>query len=690
MYVRQSDEISKKEVLHYLGGQHCFQCDCHKTLLTIDVVRSGFMCSITVLGRKCSKKSLYRCPESGCSAAVCREHFSKLCSDTPVFVPEAITTEQNNACPTSSSNTNGNESPSVLSEMLSSQSSTRLHLITDAGLQDETPNLVTDSGIKPIDVTAGSKATSAPLHVLLNGFCHVKQSVQYPYKPGRKFSRFFQNVAAKFHASSVPLFQPEGNLFPSIFWKQNNDGAFVGAIPFHLLDNRTNNKRFGFHGLEEHMHLRVKGHSLLTSSSSNYVNFAFDCVLNLKLHKHHTDELFKRGVQNLIINNNHVTTFPANTSNMKFDQADTRLNVNQLAAAMATETPHLFVTITANFKQTPGLSRLYCSIDSMFDTAEKELKSAAVQACMVIGLRIWEYFVELLLEYLQRSDEHILGKILKIWARAEFQTTEGNYPHYHILLWIENVDDIDKIIQCSEKFFAQEFYDMFRCSFGLINSLEEVSQVLNDCMKILTHNCDKGKQHCMRVRQGKKTCRFPPQPQSHCNWYETFKIDHSDAAFQVMKKIDLAVEDDNFKFGMKETKHMESGKFKYAATKGEHLSPTSAKLFALTRSSSNVLRISKRMAERYLHKYAAGKEEHALVKLQPDNSFDNVKAVSEGIVNFKITGVKIMDKDKPGFSCYKIAQTECAFVLLEMPYVMTNIDFVSVPTTPLEYRGRQI
>ena len=334
-----------------------------------------------------------------------------------------------------------------------------------------------------------------------------------------------------------------------------------------------------------------------------------------------------------------TTQFANEISNMKFDKADTRVNVNQLAAAMATETPHAFVTITANFKQTPGLSQLYCAVETTFACAEDEIKKAAVQSCMVIGLRIWEHFMELFLNYLQKSYENILDRILKIWGRAEFQTSEGNYPHYQILLRIDNVDDLEQIIQCSEKVFAQEFYNIFQCSFGLINSLQEVFEIMTHCEKILTHSCQKGKNHCIRVRNGNENCRFPPQPQSHCNWYETFQSDHSDVAFKVMQEIGLATDDNNFKFGKKVKEEMQSGKHEYAASRGEHYSPTSAKLFALTRSSSNVLRIDKKMAERYLRKYAAGKEEHALVKLQPNQSFNQIEAVDEGIINMKVTGV---------------------------------------------------
>ena len=168
----------------------------------------------------------------------------------------------------------------------------------------------------------------------------------------------------------------------------------MGVLPSHLLDNEKSNKHFGFHGLKEHMQLRLEDHSLLTSDC---VNFDFDCVLNLKMHGQYSEDFFKRGVQDIIIYNSRVTQFDNETSNLMFDKADTRVNVNRQAAVMATETPHAFVTVTANFKQTTGLSQLYSAVESIFASADDEIKKAAVQSCMVIGLRVWEQFIEFLL-----------------------------------------------------------------------------------------------------------------------------------------------------------------------------------------------------------------------------------------------------------------------------------------------------
>ena len=570
-------------------------------------------------------------------------------------------------------------------------------LITDSGVQDDCA-MVTDTGIDDLfPVSSSSDVSSCPLHVLLNGFCKLKQSKTKPYTPGNYFKRFFQNFSSFVPGLAIPLFQPEGSIFANIFWKQVQDGSILGAMPFFLLnDRKTNANLFAHDGLHEHMKVRLKDHSIPTSTYLPYINYAFDCVLNLKLYNQHTDDVFRRGLHNITINNRKIT-HQHGESVLKFDSADTRKNVNELSTAMATETPDLFVTITANLKEHPGLKTLFQAIDENFGNEKTEMKTAAVNACMVLGLRLWEHVVEYLIEYLKKSLESILGDIVKIWGRAEFQEFAGNYQHYHLLIWLLNKNvDFDEIIQCSEKAFAKAFNDLITLNFGRINNHFEAVEILQKCMKVQSHSCEKGKFRCLKKIDinGGKVCRFPAQKQSHCHSYYSFNIDHSEEAHDILQQLGLSVDDERFFYNRKVTEELESGKFTYAASKLEHVSPTSAKLFAITLSSCNVQRISRRMCERYLNKYAAGKEEHAVVRIKPFKSSNLYTADTEDIQNRKITGVQNvlaesekLEKKTKELKTLRFAHTESAFFVLEMPYVITTFDFVHVTTLPLEYRG---
>ena len=177
--------------------------------------------------------------------------------------------------------------------------------------------------------------------------------------------------------------------------------------------------------------------------------------------------------------------------------------------------------------------------------------------------------------------------------------------------------DYNEIIQCSEKAFAKAFDDLVSLKFGRFTNQFEAVDILQKCMKVQSHSCEKGKFRCMKKigSDGQKVCRFPAQKQSHCHSYYSFNIDHTEEALDILHQLQLSVDDDRFFYVGSVTNELESGKYTYATSKLEHVSPTSAKLFSITLFSCNVQRISRRMSERYLNKYASGKEEHAVVRI---------------------------------------------------------------------------
>ena len=102
------------------------------------------------------------------------------------------------------------------------------------------------------------------------------------------------------------------------------------------------------------------------------------------------------------------------------DSVDSDVHVNRLGTACATETPDLFVTFTCNQKEHPGVAELVQAIFDMYRDAPVEELKEVLQSFMVIVERCWTRTIELLIDYLRFSDEHILGEISKVWGRAEF------------------------------------------------------------------------------------------------------------------------------------------------------------------------------------------------------------------------------------------------------------------------------
>ena len=52
---------------------------------------------------------------------------------------------------------------------------------------------------------------------------------------------------------SVPLVYPEAMLYPSLFWKDDQEGSMFGALPSALLAASSECSRLGFAGIEDHM-----------------------------------------------------------------------------------------------------------------------------------------------------------------------------------------------------------------------------------------------------------------------------------------------------------------------------------------------------------------------------------------------------------------------------------------------------
>ena len=706
-------ESTKLRYLTYMGGQGVFFCREHNYPLTTDYMTSNRKCSLPRSERRgstCARKSAWRCPKKNCFASTCKSHFRELCdttdrvlvdnthsdepiadsSDEEIQLPQP---EEQNAEPEEPQMGLDNPGTSYQEEEEANMDEFDApQLIVDAGYQDNNA-FTSDSGCEPVYLSNDSNCV--PMHVLLNGECQVMKRLRYPTPVGKKFQRFFQNFVSTLQGRAIPFLQVEAHMFVHIFYKELEDGSFPGALPFFLYDDRKANSKFDFDGLHEHMKLRLKDATLLTSSSLPYIMHAFDAVLNLSLVKCHTNQLFKRGLQNIQIGKYKPQQLTSTESVLRMDSVDSDVHVNRLAAACKSEIPDIFVTFTCNQKEHPGVAEVVQAIYELYGNATTEELKEVLQAYMVIIVRCWTRTIELLLDYLRFSDEHILGEILKVWGRAEFQNAAANLQHYHILFWLKNTceDIIDKI-QCAHKHVFNEFKNLFHTNFGTVDSEQHAEQMFDDCVKIQTHNCEKG--HCLKkVRlNGERKCRFPPYPESHVPWYKEFHQPHSNEALEALSELGLAEPLPGTETGFQVTSTLKAGKYMYAAQKGEHMSPCNVPLWSITKSSLNVLKVCHSVAHRYLTSYTAGKEEHADVNIHPDNSHNVCNVRVQNIQNKKLGGVrKILAREAKQnktdglIDSTTIASTECVSWLLQLPTVLTTMDFVSCPSVPLENRG---
>ena len=559
--------------------------------------------------------------------------------------------------------------------------------LTETGLLNQ-PLLESESSLHL--PTVDDSTHSVPLHVLLNNTLNVFKRNSQPHNLSQKYLRYFQNFAASNPGDVVSFIQPEALICPSVFFKQLDDGSFLGALPYFLLNDNVFNNRLAFASFYDHVYSRITNMELPVAANIKYCYFLTDVLLNSNLHTTVTSRFFKRGIQNVVIAGQKLN-FISNTFNYSLVDADT--NVKELASAMKHSAPTLFVTLTLNQKEHFGVSPLINAVNDKYPDKTSENFKAAMQSYMPVILRMWDFTIRLFLEYLLFSDEHLLGHVSNVWGRCEFQSNVGNVPHYHFLFWLQQTDRLEDMIVSARKHIQQVFEKLLELDMGLLKDREDMETTFEKFMNIQTHDCDKGNNRCMvRVdTNGNLRCRFPPYDPSNVVWMKEIPVQYSADALKVLTDLGLCYYSD----GVEElSQELRCYKFSYPAVKGEHVMPNSPSLFALTKSSGNILLITKLMSAKYLNKYAAGKEEHGQVTIKSGSSVDSYKVSTNDIENKKITSVKLINeelnrKKRPssGIQGLNVAQTEFLWWTLRLPAIITTFDFVHVPSVPLEYRG---
>jgi hypothetical protein len=82
-----------------------------------------------------------------------------------------------------------------------------------------------------------------PNHVILNsvGSCLVQRN--WTLKPSTAGRHFIEKMISTKEGGHIPIIFYEGSMFPTIFYKRNDDGSIPGSLPVCLLaDDKTLNK----------------------------------------------------------------------------------------------------------------------------------------------------------------------------------------------------------------------------------------------------------------------------------------------------------------------------------------------------------------------------------------------------------------------------------------------------------------
>ena len=681
------NELTENAKSLFFSNQDSIYCRDHNKPLSVDHVASVYICSIP----KCKRKAKWRCPLDHCVSCCCETHFKESKESLERTYIEPIESNDDNVLDFNLPF--DTESSQMSSESEKSDEDYEFYGLNETGLFHQ-PLIETES--TPYETLVAENChETVPLHVMLNQALLVFKRAQKPKSLSRNFLRFFQNFSASNPEDVVSLLQAEALLAPSIFYKQFDDGSFCGALPYFLLNDDIFNHKMNFASFYDHLVARITNLELPVSSNIKYLYFLTDVLLNISLHKTVSTKFFKRGVQNIEIRGQKMESL--DMKNFKHNLVDSERNVKELSAAMQFEMPKVFLTLTLNQKEHFGVAPIVEAIEKKFPDRTSECYRAAMQSYMPILLQVWNLTANHLLSYLMESPESMLGEVTNVWGRSEFQSSVGNFPHYHFLFWLKTtIDELKDVVASTKKHLFDTFHKVFYSNLGVIKCKQELNELLDKFIKIQTHDCDKGNRRCFKKRdsEGNLICRFPPYKPSNFIWLKEIPQIFSHEAVVILKKLGmiLSFNDD----GEVVAPEMQCFKYSYAASKGDHIMPNSPALFALTLSSGNVLFITSLFSSKYLNKYAAGKEEHSEVLIKSANSRDTIELQSQGIHNRKITGVEInlqeerkKERSLNGISGLTVSQTEFLWWSLKLPSIITTFDFVHVYTVPLEYRHAQ-
>ena len=697
------NETIHRTFLKSIGGQSVFKCSQHKTWLIQRYITDNVHCYKTT----CNLRVKWTCPISDCSAAVCQSHFLE--SENAETVEYIQSTHQQ-------SNDLGEFEDFYSTELVELTQETNVvddkrlfnsnhtlafdpedFLTSAIDNVDNYIPLVTNAGVTCTDYQLDSHCSDRkfPTKILLNNYLHVLKRSKVPIWTTNAHKHFLQSIVSKIPNTSVPLLYPEALLFPSIFWKQDEHGTSLGALPSFLLQSDKQNITAGFATVSDHLWSRLTNGSLLTSTNLNYASLAFDLKMNADMNNaHSTYVVFKRGYEDLL-GDDDALKLP-NTS-MKWDGLNGSKRVQEVAAACAEKSPDYFFTLTCNMSGCFGVKPLFEAIKESFQDETPENFEAIVQSFMSLFVRMWERVSAIVMQYIEQSNEKPLGDVNRIWWRYEFQSTQGNLPHIHCLLWV-NENKLDesfqnRVVAMKSQLFNSLQSPLFR-QIGLVESYDDGFDKFKEAVRIHYHSCSAVNFRCHKKtdEKGDTHCRYPIYPPSMEYFHSEIEVSHSDDTFSILEKCGLAKSKEGFVDTYTVTEDLKAGQWFYPSRKNENMTPMNPHLFLLTESQNNLLICDKYLSARYIAKYAAGMEEKARITLTAGRASNQLKVKVGEIENNKIAAVQhrlnkqLTQEKKEACHVKHLCITECYWHLYNFPFVKSSFTSVCVHTCEMESR----
>uniref|UniRef100_UPI00358E8AEA uncharacterized protein n=1 Tax=Myxine glutinosa TaxID=7769 RepID=UPI00358E8AEA len=729
IYARDNSDnsLARNEAINWCGGQTKLRCANHPDILLIrEHGKTGYRCCYG----HCKTPLRWRCPHGipkyQCDTGLCLKHAKQLLrddaacglirqrddadtDDLPVQgeggasinddrnVPGAAADDLRNPVMMPGDVIDPEDEPQDAVEAAD------MYVIAGDDFPDDAPTLTTSSTLVPLYMSETSHATLSTLgHFVLNDYLRVMTRASYARKPAVATQQVLQHICAVTPGDTIPLLYPEGVLFPTIFWSSVGQ-SIIGALPSALYTKLERRHGGQTATLQDHMCVRLRDNSLLTSHDCEYLQWTFDVLLNHQLNYNSAVVAVKKGLEHLRPPN---IGFSSNTETcMKFDELDGRQQVNRLAALMKDMGGFdYFITATCNDSKTFGVAPITRAIEELYRRNFKNPHHVNVehihQSYCVIMCRAWERTSRYFLHWLEHSPEQPCGEVQTLWARYEFQSTgsPGNRPHIHGFLKVKNEDEKTKLsrIRCQiSHIFSKSARMTMRCLLedGFVETFEDYCDMYALCMKVQVHDCSHAQNRCQRkMANGTWKCRVQQHPPSFEYDFDERPNLYDPDVLKLLEELGLAKRD---VFGrLKVPRTLAGGKYTYPAQPKETFVPTIPRFWLALQSCTNVQLCDTRFQVAYVCKYAAGVDEKRQADFKSTSSssedmpHDTVDVRLGDLSNTKTSG-QTMKTTKPGgeHMAKEIGLPEMMWHSLRLPFITTNVEYTHVSTQAPEYRS---
>lgn len=557
-------------------------------------------------------------------------------------------------------------------------------------------------------------------HVILNQCGSLLTRKKHQIKGGTYQKHMLQKIHSTCKGKCVPLHYTEAVLYPSIHYATAPDKFSIpGCIPAGLLTDKDSSCRFDT--IDRHIRSRLTNNSSATSSSPAYISYLYDVLTNKTACHEDTRLILNRG---LTVQEDEKGTgigVRGKSDSPLLQSVDSKRMVRNLCSSQKYHSWDHFLTFTCNMKKHFGTAPIKNWFDSgewkdyfpdfykLQDFEQEEIIKSVQQSMAPVLMRVWEETYLLLVEYLQKSPSSPFKHQRAIFSRKEYQQFRGNLSHSHVMIELDWKKMTDEEIEFVDDLIRASVCDIVRADEakeyvkeGIIGHPSDIKMIHDDGETYLGHVCSDS---CLvRMPDGSLRCRkldnAKISPDNTKHMFLPLPNDYSVQCLKILEEVGLTekldIDDDG---NVKEFKsnlpffHPERHIPPTNPTFDVNISPVVGYLFANCRSMQNVQRIKgSGGCSKYICKYVAKMDEQNYIVVEIDGKG---RLVSKGsyLHNTKIASSKMGEETKKKENNnYKKPQGRCISLIemihtmLHYPEVVKDIDFVQVPTTPLESR----